>query len=65
MLHGAFWDADLVDRVQIFVAPRTIGEAGVAVVGGVVMSSTADCMAKSRGSLGDDVLMEGHVHRAD
>jgi len=63
-LHGAFWDADLVDRVQILVAPRTIGETGVAWLGKPVMSSTRIAWHEPR-QLGDDVLLEGYVHRAD
>lgn len=63
-LHRAFWDADLVDRVQIFVAPCTIGESGVPWPAEAVMSSPRIGWHDQR-SLGDDVLMEGYVHRAD
>lgn len=63
-LHGAFWDAGLVDRVQIFVAPRRIGEAGVPWLGDRVMNSPAIVWRSAR-QLGEDVLLEGYVHRAD
>lgn len=64
LLHGAFWDANLVDRVQILVAPRTIGERGVAWLGLPMMGSTRLEWREPR-HLGDDVLLEGYVHRAD
>lgn len=63
-LHRAFWDADLVDRVQILVAPRTIGDAGLPWLGETVRNSPRITWHESR-LLGDDVLMEGYVHRAD
>lgn len=63
-LHQAFWDADLVDRVQIFMAPCTIGVAGVPWLSGSVMSSPR--MGSQRAwPVGDDVLLEGYVHRPD
>jgi diaminohydroxyphosphoribosylaminopyrimidine deaminase/5-amino-6-(5-phosphoribosylamino)uracil reductase len=63
-LHRAFWDADLVDRVQIFVAPRAIGEGGVPWLGEPVMNSSRIAWQESR-RLDGDVLLEGYVHRAD
>ncbi len=60
-LHEAVWDADLVDRVQIFVAPVDLGPAGVAwmdrgkVFGGIGTLSVRAC--------GPDALMEADVHR--
>ena len=29
LLHRAFWDADLVDRVQMYVTPRRLGAEGL------------------------------------
>jgi diaminohydroxyphosphoribosylaminopyrimidine deaminase/5-amino-6-(5-phosphoribosylamino)uracil reductase len=63
-LHRAFWDADLVDRVQIFVAPCTIGDAGLPWLREPVMSSPR-VGARRALPVGDDVLLEGYVHRAD
>ena len=60
-LHEAVWDAELVDRVQMFVAPVDLGPAGVAwmdrgkVFGGIGTLSVRAC--------GPDVLMEADVHR--
>lgn len=60
-VHEALWDAALVDRVQIFVAPVELGPDGVAwmdrgkVFGGVGALSVRRC--------GPDLLMEADVHR--
>jgi diaminohydroxyphosphoribosylaminopyrimidine deaminase/5-amino-6-(5-phosphoribosylamino)uracil reductase len=62
-LHGAIWEAGLVDRVQVFRTPRTLGEAGVPwVPGRVALEALTD---ERTVVLGDDVLIEGHVHRID
>ena len=63
-LHRAFWDGDLVDRVQIFVAPRTIGADGVPWLGETISNSSRVTWQDPR-QLGDDVLLAGYVHRAD
>ena len=60
-LHEAFWNAGLVDRVQIYVAPRALGEAGVPWVQSAVVSSTR-VHDRSAVPLGEDVLIEGYVH---
>ena len=64
MLHRAFWDAGLVDRVQIYVTPATAGADGVPWLEGPVMSHAA-VVERQAGPLGDDVLIEGYVHRTD
>lgn len=62
-LHGAIWDAGLVDRVQVFRTPRPLGEAGVRwIPGRVALEALTDARTLV---LGDDVLIEGHVHRID
>ncbi len=63
-LHGAFWNAGLVDRVQIYVAARPLGEEGVAWLPFPVMSSPSITDRTAR-LLGDDTLLEGYVHRPD
>ena len=61
LVHEAVWDAGLVDRVQIFVAPVVLGPAGVAwmdrgrIFGGIDTLSVRAC--------GPDLLMEADVHR--
>ena len=61
-LHRAFWDGGWVDRVQIFVAARVVGPGGTGWVQAPVMSSglVTDCTARP---VGEDVLLEGYVHR--
>ena len=64
-LHEAFWNASLVDRVQMYVTPRLLGDAGVDwrhSQGIAIASALAD---RSVRLLGDDLLIEGYVHRAD
>jgi diaminohydroxyphosphoribosylaminopyrimidine deaminase/5-amino-6-(5-phosphoribosylamino)uracil reductase len=63
-LHRAFWDANLVDRVQMYVTPHQLGKPGVGWIAGRVMSSTR--MGQQRAApVGEDVLLEGYVHRID
>jgi diaminohydroxyphosphoribosylaminopyrimidine deaminase / 5-amino-6-(5-phosphoribosylamino)uracil reductase len=63
-LHRAFWDAGLVDRVELFITPCVLGPAGVAwlpvslLAGGALSGVTAR-------TVGDDILIEAYVHRAD
>ena len=60
-LHEAVWDADLVDRVQIFVAPVDLGPAGVAWIDrGKVFCGIGTLSVRA---CGPDVLMEADVHR--
>ena len=61
LVHEAVWDAGLADRVQIFVAPVDLGQAGVAwmdrgkIFGGIDTLAVRTC--------GPDLLMEADVHR--
>jgi diaminohydroxyphosphoribosylaminopyrimidine deaminase/5-amino-6-(5-phosphoribosylamino)uracil reductase len=64
MLHRAFWDADVVDRVQMYVADSVIGDEGVDWLPAPVMSS-ARITARSARPIGNDVLLEAHVHGVD
>ena len=34
VLHRSFWEADLVDRMHLIVAPHAVGDAGVPLFGG-------------------------------
>jgi diaminohydroxyphosphoribosylaminopyrimidine deaminase/5-amino-6-(5-phosphoribosylamino)uracil reductase len=58
-LHLALWNAGLVDRIQVFQTPRVAGSGGVRwdvlPIGALADGSTR--------VLGDDILIEGHVHR--
>jgi diaminohydroxyphosphoribosylaminopyrimidine deaminase/5-amino-6-(5-phosphoribosylamino)uracil reductase len=63
-LHSAAWRAGVVDRVQVFRTPRSFGSAGVPWFQDVsfLLEHLEDVMTTG---LGDDVLTEGYVHRAD
>lgn len=60
-LHRAFWDAKLVDRVQVYMSPRRLGPRGIEWLGfplphlGTITTRT----------LGADTLAEAYVHGAD
>ena len=60
LLHRAFWDAGLVDRVQIFRTPVTLGPRGV-----VWLTEPLALRALTETPLGADTLIEGYVHRID
>lgn len=57
-LHRAFWDAGLVDRVQIIETPVLLGQ------GVTAFRPPAPADARQR-RIGDDLLIEWHVHRTD
>ncbi|HET7221529.1 MAG TPA: bifunctional diaminohydroxyphosphoribosylaminopyrimidine deaminase/5-amino-6-(5-phosphoribosylamino)uracil reductase RibD [Vicinamibacterales bacterium] len=62
-LQQAFWDAAVVDRVEVFVAPRPLGRDGVAWA--LADASIARLDDVSARPIGEDVLIEGYVHRID
>ena len=62
-LHRAFWDAGLVDRVQMYVTDRVLGEDGVGWLEDAVMSSDR-IWRQTATPVGTDFLLEGHVHGA-
>ena len=63
-LHRAFWDAGLVDRVQIYETPVVLGERGVPWLPFDVMASAGVTERTSR-RFGADTLLEAYVHRTD
>ena len=62
-LHDAFWNAGLVDRVQMYVTPHVLGEAGVPWRRTGDMTADGALADRSVRLFGDDVLIEGYVHR--
>lgn len=63
LLQRAFWDAGLVDRVQIFRTPHRVGALGLEWLPNVDAGlGWAPSFTKT---LGADVLVEGYVHRTD
>jgi diaminohydroxyphosphoribosylaminopyrimidine deaminase / 5-amino-6-(5-phosphoribosylamino)uracil reductase len=61
-LHAALWEARLVDRVHLIVAPRVLGAQAVPLFGGypVARSALQVFTAEPRG---DDIWIEADVHR--
>jgi diaminohydroxyphosphoribosylaminopyrimidine deaminase/5-amino-6-(5-phosphoribosylamino)uracil reductase len=63
-LHAAFWHAGLVDRVQIFLTPRVAGP-GALPGAALPIGTAASLVGGGPRVLGEDILIEGYVHRAD
>jgi diaminohydroxyphosphoribosylaminopyrimidine deaminase/5-amino-6-(5-phosphoribosylamino)uracil reductase len=63
-LHDAFWRAALIDRVQLFVSPMTVGEAGVDWMP-LPQGAIAGLAELTARPVGYDVMIEGYVHRGD
>jgi diaminohydroxyphosphoribosylaminopyrimidine deaminase / 5-amino-6-(5-phosphoribosylamino)uracil reductase len=61
-LHKAAWDAGVVDYVQLYVAPVTLGAAAVEMGAGREFM-TGGLFDRVERQLGPDVLIEGYVHR--
>ncbi len=63
-LHQAAWDAGIVDYVQVYIAPRIIGDSGVPFMpdGSLALAALVDGRVTA---CGPDVLVEGYVHRVD
>jgi diaminohydroxyphosphoribosylaminopyrimidine deaminase/5-amino-6-(5-phosphoribosylamino)uracil reductase len=61
-LHGSAWDEGIVDRVQLFVSPRPAGAHGVRWLpfGTLKITDLVDVTVET---LGEDVLVQGYVHR--
>ena len=60
LVHEAAWEAGLVDRVQVFVAPLEMGPSGVAWMDRDTVFRAVDALAVR--ACGPDVLMEADVH---
>lgn len=62
-VHEAAWRGRVVDRVQIFVAPKRVGRAGVPWIN---RREIFGALARRRlRACGPDLLIEGDVHRID
>jgi diaminohydroxyphosphoribosylaminopyrimidine deaminase/5-amino-6-(5-phosphoribosylamino)uracil reductase len=61
-LHEAAWTAGVVDFVRLYVAPRMLGPAGVKFLNGRPFS-TATLLERRTEPIGEDVMIEGYVHR--
>ena len=68
VVHQAAWDADVVDYVQLYIAPMMIGDGQTQSPDGVLLAlgphgSLASLIEPHVQMLGPDVLIEGYVHR--
>lgn len=63
-LHAAAWDARMIDRVQLYVAPSALGPGGVPAFGGRALP-LHDLRNRRVEPCGDDVLIEGDVQWTD
>jgi diaminohydroxyphosphoribosylaminopyrimidine deaminase/5-amino-6-(5-phosphoribosylamino)uracil reductase len=63
-LHAAAWAEGVVDRIQVFRTPRSLGEGGVPWLDRAGLSLD-DLEGVRTVRLGEDVMIEGYVHRAD
>lgn len=61
-LHAAAWDEGLVDFVRLYVTPHTLGAGALPLLPDRSFS-TAELHDRRVLPLGDDVLIEGYVHR--
>ena len=61
-LHASAWDEGIVDRVQLFVSPRTAGDDGVRWLP-LESFKVTDLVDVTVETLGEDVLVQGYVHR--
>ena len=63
-LHAAFWRAGLVDKVELYVAPRPVGPDGVAWFD-IPDGALVGLLDRTTVPVGEDVLVQGYVHRID
>jgi diaminohydroxyphosphoribosylaminopyrimidine deaminase / 5-amino-6-(5-phosphoribosylamino)uracil reductase len=63
-LHASAWALGLVDRVQIFTSPRTLGSRGLSWLDEGTID-LAGLVERETLELGDDVVTEGYVHGTD
>jgi diaminohydroxyphosphoribosylaminopyrimidine deaminase/5-amino-6-(5-phosphoribosylamino)uracil reductase len=63
-LHKAFWDAGVVDRVQIFIGSETLGPGGMPWLPWAVLAKGPLTDVTGR-TVGGDVMIEAYVHRPD
>jgi diaminohydroxyphosphoribosylaminopyrimidine deaminase/5-amino-6-(5-phosphoribosylamino)uracil reductase len=63
-LHRSFWNAGLVDRVQMYMTPCTIGPAGLEWPLFPLVSDGSMTSVTTR-TVGADILVEAYVHRPD
>ena len=63
-VHAAFWRAGLVDKVELYVASRPVGPDGVPWFD-LPDGALAGLLDRTTVPVGEDVLVQGYVHRID
>lgn len=63
-LQRAAWDAGVVDAVQLYVTPHTLGSGAVPWLP-YPLASIGRLSGATAAPIGDDLVIHGHVHRAD
>jgi diaminohydroxyphosphoribosylaminopyrimidine deaminase / 5-amino-6-(5-phosphoribosylamino)uracil reductase len=63
-LHRAFWDAGLIDRVEMFFTPHVLGAGGVEWLPFSLLATPAPYDVTAR-AVGGDILVEVYVHGPD
>lgn len=61
-IHRAAWEEDVVDYVQLYVAPTRLGSRGILLLRGRPLS-VSELFERKEQQLGPDLLIEGYVHR--
>ena len=63
-VHGSFLQANLVDQILLFVAPKFVGDQGVPLAdfSGKKKSNMAQLKIMSTRRYGDDVLIDGRFN---
>jgi diaminohydroxyphosphoribosylaminopyrimidine deaminase/5-amino-6-(5-phosphoribosylamino)uracil reductase len=61
-IHRAAWDEGVVDVVRIYVTPHILGSGGVAFLAGREFSPST-LFDRREEVMGQDLLIEGYVHR--
>jgi len=61
-IHRAAWDERVVDFVRLYLTPQTLGGEALPFMDGSPLATTS-LVERRVEPLGDDVLIEGYVHR--
>ena len=63
-VHRAAWDAGVVDDVQMYVTPRTLGTGAVPWLP-YPLAAIGRLSGATATPIGDDLMIQGHVYRPD
>jgi riboflavin biosynthesis pyrimidine reductase len=63
-LHRAFWEAGLVDRLEMFITPHRLGPDGLDWLPVAQLAERTWSRVSGR-NVGGDILIEAYVHRPD